>query len=258
VLIAGSLGVIPASSWATAAVDSVFPVDRVDEIDIETAAGAVSIDAEGDKFVKVSAPETGDECAMTQTLTAGVLLLSARGSARKSFTLDKTCEAGYAVVAPPGLRIKTRSITGDITIGAFTGSIEAKTGSGDIVLRGALGEITAHTGKGNISGAAPSGRITAVAQHGAVTLGALTGNASIRSGDGGVSLSWTSLPMRGIIDVRTSGGNQSIAVPGSARLALDMRSESGTTACDAPNDPRANLSMTLRSTSGAIVVKRIP
>ncbi|MDE2512387.1 MAG: hypothetical protein KGL74_14775, partial [Elusimicrobia bacterium] len=111
------LAVLAARAGAAEAIDASYPAGRVEEVVVETAAGAVSLVAGGDKSVRVTAPATGDECAMSAGVGGGVLTLVARGPAKKMFALDKTCAAGFTIRAPAGIRIKVRTITGSVDVG---------------------------------------------------------------------------------------------------------------------------------------------
>lgn len=241
---------------AAEAIDATYPADRIDEIDVETAAGAVSFDANAEKVVTVTGALSGDECATINKAAGGVLTLAARGASKKTFALDKVCAAGFKISAPPSTRIKARTVAGSVDVGQFSGRVEVKAGSGDISLRRPSGNLDLHAGRGGVSGTATGPRISVVARYGAVDLRDLTGSVAVRGGDAGVSLTWASAPNRGDILVQTSAGDQNISLPSGAAIAVSMRSVSGKTASAFANDPRSNLRLDLRSTTGAIAVRR--
>ncbi|MFI5345105.1 MAG: hypothetical protein ACHQ51_01910 [Elusimicrobiota bacterium] len=242
---------------ASEAIDTSYPAERIEEIVVETAAGPISLSAGSDQVVRVTAPASGDECEMTAKVGGGVLTLLARGLVKKTFMLDRACMAGFSIIAPAGTRIKARTVSGPVDVGEFSAGVDVKTGAGDIFLRRPSGHLTLHTGRGSISGAATGPSISAVAQYGAIELRELTGSVTARSGEAGVSLTWVSAPGRGEIRVETTTGHQTVALPSGTRIALSMRSDSGVTTSEFVNEPLAKLQLQLRSTTGAIAVKKL-
>lgn len=249
------VGISPFRAAAGEAVDESYPSDRVDEIVIETRAGAISLTAAEGRQISVHADASGSECRVARKLGGGTLTLSARGQASKMFALDKVCSAGYSVSAPAGVRIRAYSVSGTVNVGAFSGPVEVKTGAGDIALGAPTGRLTLRSSRGAISGSAPGELVGATTQTGAISLTRLTGLVKAHSGSGAVSLSWESLPGRGEIEVMTVSGEQTVSLPADARAAVSMKTESGRKSSDFRNDESSDLRLRLRSTSGSISVE---
>jgi hypothetical protein len=245
-------------SFGVEAVTEAFPADRVDEIDIETSLGPISLTASDASAITVSAGESGDECAVGRKLQGGILTLFARGPSKKMFALDKACAAGYEVSAPPGVRIKAHSIGGNVDVGAFSGRVEVKTGTGEISLRRPTGALEVHSAKGNITGEASGAPISVVTQGGFINLTGLTGTVAARTSEGGVLLAWSRAPQRGEINVLTEAGEQRIFLPADGLMRISMRSASGSTKSDFPSDAHSELQLDLRSTTGPITVAKQP
>ena len=256
------VGLLIAGSPALAA-DSyesmIYPADGVRAIAVETDGGAITLTVTETGTVTVDASPAalpGDDCRVVQQQRGGTLTLSAH--APKSggfFGGGKSCHAGFTVGAPARVAIKAASGSGAVSVGAFSGKTEVKTGSGDIELNGFAGSLTARSGSGKIRGDASGPKVDVGTGSGDVTLSSLTAPVVVKTGSGSTFLSWISVP-RGSVDVRSGSGDLTAVLPAATKLRTSFRSGSGSLRSNFSDDSNAPLELTFRSGSGGATIKK--
>jgi hypothetical protein len=234
-----------------------YPADRVDEIVVETDGGPISLAVMEGPVVSVRATTADSSCKVSRSIGGGRLVLTAHGPASRMFALDRRCSTGFEIGGPAGLRITARSVAGPVSVGPFAGPVDVKTGAGRISLAGPSGFLMLHSGRGDISGTTRGPQTAASTQTGDISFSGLTGQVTARSVSGSISLVWTAAPRRGMIEVLTRSGSQSLAMPAGASIDLSIRSDSGRAVTDFARDPRSELRMQLRSETGSIALKKL-
>ena len=194
------------TAWAGGDTET-FPVERVDEIIVETDGGPVSLSVTKGPVVSVRASATDASCKTSRGLGGGKLTLTAHGQSSRMFTLDKPCSVGYEVGAPAGVRLTVRSVSGEVSVGPFSGPVDVKTGAGAITLNGPTGFVTLHSGRGAIGGTTRGPQVSASTQSGGISLSGLTaGDRAQRQR----LFPWLGTPCRvgaGSRSTRAAGGN---------------------------------------------------
>lgn len=262
-LAAGSLLAAPARA-TDAFSAATYPASGVKKILVETDSGAIDVEPSDDAAVSVDvapAASPGDDCRVERKLEKdkGVLRLSARAvKGPAGVGIKATCAAGFSVKAPARLEVTAASGSGAVTFGAFSGKAEATTGSGAIKVDGASGALTLRSGSGDVSGSASGPSVDAKTGSGGVSLDSLTGVVKVQTGSGAVALSWTTAPAKGAIDVRTGSGDFTAILPAGAKAKASLSSASGRIDNALGSDPKASLSLTFRSGSGAATISRAP
>lgn len=250
----GLLGSIPSRQAAgaggvsrrTETVDQTvsLPLAGIDRIEIEVVSSRVTITEGPDGSATARLRGT---VAASGTLQVPELIAETSSGGTASFRVDHKnvgvvlgrlrSDLRLEVSLPKGYRgaLAIRSVSADIALSAgrtFT-TLEAHSVSGGID----LGAFTADrfTGR-SVSGslrcdaAADSADLSTTS--GAIVVGGLTGDCTARSVSGRVALAWTSFSGR--IDVVTTSGDVTLAIPAGSGFRLDVRSTSGRIAADHP------------------------
>ncbi|HVP37869.1 MAG TPA: DUF4097 family beta strand repeat-containing protein [Candidatus Saccharimonadales bacterium] len=119
----------------------------------------------------------------------------------------------YLIEAPPDVRLRAASGSGDLRIHGPQGHLEASTGSGDVSVWSAPGGASVHTGSGDVALHEVHGELVAE-----------TGSGDVEA-QGAPQGSWR---------VRTGSGNVVLALPPGAGFELDARTGSGDIECAQP------------------------
>lgn len=215
-----------------------FSSSGLHSIDARTSAGDIVFSArEGAKvsveLVKVSTIA----CDISMSVKRDVLVLRAQS---KVFLVGKPklCLAGLRIKAPAALSLDARSGSGAIDIFASEGRLGLHAGSGDIRIDGAGGEVTARAGSGSLDAKG------------------LTSGALVRGGSGDIRLRWAKAPEKAAVDIRSGSGSVTLEFPPRAKLRTSLRAGSGAAANEFSETEDAALSVTVRTGSGAISVRK--
>ena len=109
--------------------------------------------------------------------------------------LRRNVRISYEVSVPPDSRVRSRTGSGDQTIDALRGPLDARGGSGDIRIGRVAGAVDVTTGSGDIEVRGASG-LSARTGSGSIEARELSGRVDVRTGSGRIELA----------DVRAEGG----------------------------------------------------
>ncbi len=244
-----------------AAADKLVKVDlRSLDVRVNVAPGNVitadiSLEAQSSsrgaaqRWVERNTPEFSDSATtleVRQPRTPGTVIIF--GFMHNRGTLELT--------VPPACRLEIHTSSGDVTLGGdvtVSGPVRVDTSSGDVTVRGGAKELViktssgdvvvnggrlagfeADTSSGDITLSSGSDRTLVETSSGEVRLEKLTGGLSADSSSGDVRAVWEQLGAGQKVRVRTSSGDVRLRAPGSATLAGELTTTSGTINCDFP------------------------
>lgn len=130
----------------------------------------------------------------------------------------------YDITVPADTRVRTETGSGNQTIDAFAGPLEARTGSGSIRAERIEGHVKAKAGSGDIELHGAGGGLDASTGSGSIQAEKVSGAVRARAGSGRILIEG-----RPVEDwsLRTGSGNVTIRVPADAAFELDAQTGSG-------------------------------
>jgi DUF4097 and DUF4098 domain-containing protein YvlB len=190
-----------------------------------------------------------------------------------TLTLDTDCGTGctadYEVTAPKTVRVAGRLASGGVDLDGI-GSATVTTASGDLKVRGVPGDVTVESMSGevrltDVTGAVAcrtkSGNIDLTGAGGAVTTESVSGNirasglkgttASAQTTSGNIELTLAT-PQN--VQVESTSGNVRVHTPSGQKYRITTSTRSGNLDMKVANDPAADHTLTVRTTSGNISV----
>ncbi|MEO3875687.1 DUF4097 family beta strand repeat-containing protein [Nonomuraea sp. B12E4] len=190
--------------------------DKVTAIQIESDAGGIEVTGSGREGVHVTEQFSwrGKKPVASHETQGDTLVL--KFTCPGGWLGGASCEVGYQVEIPRGLRVKTVSDSGSVTLRDVSGDVDAASDSGKIDGSGLAG-----------------GRVVTKTDSGAITL------------------AFTAQPDK--VETSTDSGNTEVRVP-EGPYNIAAKSDSGHKEINAPHDAAASRSITLSSDSGAIKV----
>lgn len=158
-----------------------------------------------------------------ETSDGDVSVLAAAG------TVQARTSSGHVDVDGAGGPVRARSGDGRVSVRDARGPVEARTSSGDVLVDGAGGTVTADSGDGDVEAREVAGSAAVTTSSGAVRVSGVRGDVTATTGDGPVV-------------VRGTG----------TAVALEISTGDGRSTVDAPTDPSATRSVTIRASSGDV------
>ena len=158
-----------------------------------------------------------------ETSDGDVSVLAATG------TVQARTSSGHVDVDGAGGPVRVSSGDGRVSVRDASRSVEARTSSGDVLVDGAGGTVTAVSGDGDVDARQVAGSAAASTSSGAVRVSGVRGDVTATTGDGPVV-------------VRGTG----------TAVALEISTGDGRSTVDAPTDPSATRTVTIRSSSGDV------
>lgn len=144
-------------------------------------------------------------------------------------TVQARTSNGHVDVDGAGGPVRASSGDGRVSVRDAGGSVEARTRSGDVLVDGAGGTVTADSGDGDVEARQVAGSAAVTTSSGAVRVSGVRGDVTATTGDGPVV-------------VRGTG----------TAVALEISTGDGRSTVDAPTDPSATRTVTIRSSSGDV------
>ena len=154
---------------------------------------------------------------------------------------------GFDVTVPPDAGVRTRSGSGDQSVGSVHGAVNASAGSGNVRIGPTSGQVRVSTGSGHIELEGSEGSVLARAGSGSIRALAVKGDIEAHTGSGRVCVTQTA---HGQTDVTTGSGNITVS---DAHGSLRLRAASGDVTVD--GEPAG--SWNVRAASGNITI-RVP
>ncbi|WP_163275477.1 DUF4097 family beta strand repeat-containing protein [Cellulomonas iranensis] len=155
--------------------------------------------------------------------------------------------SGHVTVVGARGAVAARSSDGSVTVSDVGGAVQARTSSGRVEIIGASGTVAARSSDGDVMVRDAGGGVEARTSSGRVEVDGAGGATSARSSDGAVLVAGVD----GDVSAVTSSGRVTVHGTG-VPVALDMSTSSGRQTVDAPTDPGASRSVTIRSSDGDV------
>jgi hypothetical protein len=266
VLHAVSLGVAVALSITACALDAhtvradgtftrTLSVDGPVDLDVRTGSGAIQIRTGASRLVEVRgrircwngwSGTAAEECVRRVEADPPVTQLGniIRLAGRLDWWDRDDATIAYEVIVPPETRVRTRSGSGDQSVGTVHGEVDAAAGSGDIRIEPVGGSVRASTGSGRIEVQGSEGSVVARSGSGSIKTMAVTGDLEVHTGSGRVVVTNGA---RGRTVVTTGSGDITVA---DAKGSLQLRAASGD---DAVNGQPAG-SWNVTTASGSVTL----
>ena len=163
-----------------------------------------------------------------QKLSANPPIVQDGSSIRIGEITDESLRNGltitYEITVPVATQLKSRVGSGNETIGAIAGPVDATSGSGDLKIGPLKSGATLSTGSGNIMLLGAAGDVTVKTGSGDVKAEQVRGRVNAKTGSGDIAL-------QGVPDrdwtVTAASGDVDLWLPADARFSLDAHTASG-------------------------------
>ncbi|WP_223305240.1 DUF4097 family beta strand repeat-containing protein, partial [Cellulomonas sp. B6] len=253
------------------------------------AAAVVEVVADGDVTVLATTGDTVEVERRTRALWRTPDTSTEQGDDRVvvhhtcGWRFIGTCRTSTSVHLPEGTDLVVRTSDGDVeaegavatatvrtssgrvTVVGATGDVEARSSDGSVSVSGAGGEVRARTSSGRVEVVDAGGAVAARSSDGDVLVRDAAGTVEARTsagrvevdGAGGTTSARTSdgevlvAGVEGDVTAVTSSGR--VTVHGTGRpVALSISTSSGRQTVDAPTDPGASRTVTIRTSDGDV------
>jgi hypothetical protein len=256
-----------------------FPLSgQTPAIEVRNASGSVSVEAR-EAAEELSVEITPLDTAAEQLLDRIDLFfthsrLRVEAPERR---LLRTPSFAVAVVTPPDADVRVATASADTTLRGRLGTVEVTSASGDLAveecdrleLRTASGDGRIGTVTGPATAASASGDLRGITAAAGLKARTASGDIAVDEAAGDVSLSTASGDLtvarmaEGSVQAKTMSGDVEVGVVPGLRIWLDLSSVSGRMSSQlteddgASGDGPAQLSLSLRSVSGDLRIRRV-
>ena len=216
-------------------------------VDLSSMTGDIVVTGWDRREARVKA--TVDRGQLEYDLSSSRLVIEHRGG--RGSSRGRSSELRYELSVPRGVRLLLRSTSGDITIRAAGGEVEASSSSGDITIEDAgrvevssiSGDVVVRAVKGTLEANAVTGTVEASDVEGDIRLGSTSGDLLVRNARGrNVELSTTSgdVSYAGTVDAdgryefQSHSGTIDVAIPPGTNARFSVETYSGEIDSDFP------------------------
>ncbi|MBC7742305.1 MAG: DUF4097 family beta strand repeat protein [Bdellovibrionaceae bacterium] len=214
-----------------------FEANSIKRIEIDNTTGLVKINGTdaAKATVIIEKVRFGDHCVLKLDQVGSKLVMDIE---RKNLGIGVECKVNVTFNIPKAAELEVGSSSGNIEINGVTRAVDVSTRSGDINIEAQLEKLNAKTGSGYIS------------LKGSVI------DADIKSGSGEVTLTYTTAPQPGEIEIKTGSGSAFINLPGVTEINASTITASGSIQNEFPGNKNAKYKVSFRSGSGNISIKK--
>jgi hypothetical protein len=182
-------------------------VNGTPQIVVENSGGAVSLTAGPAGVVHVIEERHADSEADARAILVTASFENGRVLVRwRDDHHSNNRSVAFRVTAPAGCSLSLHTGGGAVTVGGFTGGVEAHTGGGAIDIEDMRGRVQAHSGGGGI-----------VVKH-------ITGTVEADTGGGAIAVDGT---LSGSNHLSTGGGPITVSIPATSKLKVEALTSGG-------------------------------
>ena len=212
-----------------------FPASGIEALKIDTAAGNIAVKAGGPGISVEVTRFDPERCILTMAPLGRTFVLKAESKPQTGW-FPMSCEAGFTVTAPAGLRLGADSGAGNLGIAGRDGALTLNTGAGNILLEAVSGAVSANTGAGSIRGTLTSAK------------------AELATGAGAIGLAWEKSPAEGRIKADSGTGTVRISFPEGTKLESDLSTVIGSASNQFGDTKGAGLRVSATSGVGSVSI----
>jgi len=207
-------------------------------LDVRNGCGSIKIGATKGAVstVGVKRINASKGCNVSMRLSDGILRVKVRND---DWIGGDECTIDLDIKIPRNTGLNIKNGAGLILINDTSGDVDFKSGSGDVKIKSS-GKL--------ISGKAGSGEVTI---EGAYV------NTDITVGSGDLTIKYNKCWFNGYIDIRSGSGNSYVSLPSGCRLFTSLKSGSGELYNDFENIKNSTFSVSVKSGSGNLTVKKL-
>lgn len=213
-------------------IDTTFAFTRNGVLDLTTFGGDIVVTGWSRQEARVrGVTERGTRWRFTSTRMS----IEAQGHRGRSG------DSQYEITVPEGVRVRLRSMNGDLTVRGVKGEVDLHTNNGDIEVTDAADRIEMVTLSGDVTGLRLRGEVDATSLNGTVALTDVQGR-SVRAESTSGSLELVNVVSRDI-DVSTVSGEVDFTGPLDPQGRYSFAAHSGTVTLTVPANTSARFSI---------------
>lgn len=215
-----------------------FDSAQIKEIEIQNSSGLIKVQGgtAGKTTVAFDKIKTEGTCITEAKLKGDKLKVVAKA---KGFLKTGNCEINITVNGPAAVELDLSSGSGAIEVAGVKGEVEYKAGSGNVNISGEIEKIDGKAGSGS------------------ATIKGLKGSAELKSGSGAIDITYTSVPDKGELDIKTGSGRTQVALPAGAKFKSDIKTGSGKATNELGESREAQFKVSFRAGSGDLLIKKV-
>jgi hypothetical protein len=152
----------------------------------------------------------------------------------RQWSHDGEGSVDFEVRLPRGVKIRTLSGNGEITISGATAQVHAASGNGDVSVASTGGPISAASGNGDIDVTEAGGEVSARSGNGDILVTTRIGPVSASTGNGSITARMATVTGTADMAFRTGNGDVVVTLPASFEGEIDARLPNGRLESDFP------------------------
>ncbi len=218
------------SAFAAKTETKEFDAKYVKSFEIENMQGVINITGvTADKAIVVADQEKFPADCRMEILQEGTEVKVKVD--QKSF-LRKDCIVNFTISLPVNVKLDIKQGNGNLTIINTKGSIDYKVGIGDVSIDSDILKIDGKIGSGT------------------TTVKGMQGDAHFFAGSGSHKLTYSKIPAKGEIEIKTGSGGADLTLPADTKFELDYKIGSGKVTNEVGESKKAKFKVIFRAGSG--------
>jgi hypothetical protein len=213
-----------------------FDASAVKKLIIENQEGKTSVTATDSAKATVDITRTtfSDKCTLEIAQKADTLNITVK---KKGIFTSESCEVNF-----------------DIKVAKAT-NLALTVGSGKVALQGMQGELAFTIGSGNVVADGEFKKVKGLAGSGDIEIKGLTTGADLKTGSGGITLTYANANPKGELSMTTGSGNATVAFPKNTVIQTSFAAGSGKLTSDLVSNPKAAFKVSMKAGSGDLKIK---
>lgn len=251
-------GIALSSSLALASTESqVFDGKGLERLELNNTSGNAKIEVSTDGKAHVTATKIDFSSICSLTIDREGKAVVATVKALGLFSTG-ICKVNFAIKIPETLALDLEVGSGNISVNSTKGAIDFRAGSGDIELNDVeSAKVVGRVGSGTIKAKGSIGSVDLKSGSGNIELSGLRGDTKIDTGSGDMKLTYNAVPQQGQAELKTGSGDTTVYLPPSTKVRTMFETGSGKLSTEIGDSPNAPFTVSVKSGSGNLKVKKL-
>lgn len=213
-----------------------FDSSGIRRMQLKNPGGKIQIQvAEGsESSVEVQRNGRGENCRLKMERRGKTLVIATEAPFAY---FQPRCQVDFKIKIPRDIALNIRNGEGPISVVGTRGPIDFSSSGGTVAIKGDITALKGRSGKGSVE------------------VVGLNGSGQLKVGSGDISVTYSSLPRRGQLSIRSESGNATVFVPSGARLRAQLKARKGRLQNELGNSQNAPFIIAAKSGSGNLSIR---
>ncbi|MBV8081631.1 MAG: DUF4097 family beta strand repeat protein [Candidatus Eremiobacteraeota bacterium] len=222
----------------SATTNSTYPIAANGTLTVTTQSGDIKVQSWNGNTVKMTVNKHAQTQAVLDSLSVDVAITDGNVKVKAEHPHTCTdCDTSFDIQVPRSVNVRAHTASGNLNVAEIAGTADVGSESGNITVTDVRGAIDAGTESGEIRVEGPGASVHCKTSSGNITIKGARGDLDAQAASGNVSARVDEMTAIRAIDLRTTHGNVTLAMPRNAGATIAASTVAGSIDSDLGQTP---------------------